>query len=160
MAVVVDAVDALVTVAPDRIQMSQTELGAEPGERLNGSFQTGSDGQAVKILDIRGLLDAAFSQQAGPERQVRRSSGLGNLGDAVADIVKAEMLVTFDVAGQEFALDLEAVQEILPAPTIRAAVPRAEALVLGVTSLRGTSASAAFIARASGLSTRLWCRCA
>ena len=138
VAVVADAVDALVTIAPDRIQTNQTELGAEPGERLSGSFQTGSDDQAVKILDIRNLLDAAFSQRAGPQRQVRRSSGLGNPADVVENVAKREMLVTFEVAGQEFALDLEAVQEILPAPTVRAAVPRAEALVLGVTSLRGT----------------------
>jgi purine-binding chemotaxis protein CheW len=46
------------------------------------------------------------------------------------------MLVTFDVAGQEFALDLESVQEILPAPATLVAVPHAETLVLGVTSLR------------------------
>ena len=46
------------------------------------------------------------------------------------------MLVTFDVAHQEFALELDSVQEILPAPTEITAVPRAETLVLGVTSLR------------------------
>ena len=46
------------------------------------------------------------------------------------------MLVTFEVAGQEFALDLDAVQEILPAPAVVTAVPRAEALVLGMTSVR------------------------
>ena len=140
VAIVVDAVDALVTVAPDRIQTSaDANSAAEPGERLNGSFQTGADGHAVKILDITSLLDAAFAQR-------RRSGAAGSplelrsedLEEAVADAVTAEMLVTFDVAGQEFALDLEAVQEILPAPATRTAVPRAEALVLGVTSLRGT----------------------
>jgi purine-binding chemotaxis protein CheW len=46
------------------------------------------------------------------------------------------MLVTFEVAEQEFALELDAVQEILPAPTDITVVPRAETLVLGVTALR------------------------
>ncbi len=46
------------------------------------------------------------------------------------------MLVTFEVAEQEFALELESVQEILQAPAVVTAVPRAETLVLGVTSLR------------------------
>jgi len=138
VAVVVDAVDALESVARDRIQTSQAELGAEPGERLNGSFRAAADGDPVRVLDIRALLDAAFAQRAGADRQLRRSTGLEGPEDVVTDKVKAQMLVTFDVAGQEFALDLEAIQEILPAPETRTAVPRAEALVLGVTSLRGT----------------------
>jgi purine-binding chemotaxis protein CheW len=48
------------------------------------------------------------------------------------------MLVTFEVADQEFALPLEAVQEILPLPPTLTAVARAEAVVLGMTSVRDT----------------------
>ena len=136
-AVVVDAVDALETIPRERIQMGEVEIGAEPGERLKGSFQTGADGHAVKILDIKGLLDAAFTHRNDPDRRFRRSSALERVDDVVTKSVKSEMLVTFDVAGQEFALDVEAVQEILPAPPTRTSVPRAETLVLGVTSLRG-----------------------
>ena len=46
--------------------------------------------------------------------------------------------MSFDVAGQEYALSLDQVQEILPAPTSLAVMPRAEALVLGVTAFRDT----------------------
>src|SRR6185503_17178689 len=55
---------------------------------------------------------------------------------AAPAVAASMMLVTFDVAEQEFALELDSVQEILPAPTEVTAVPRAETLVLGVTSLR------------------------
>ena len=48
------------------------------------------------------------------------------------------MLVTFDVAGQEYALALDAVQEILDTPEALAALPASEALVLGVTPFRDT----------------------
>jgi purine-binding chemotaxis protein CheW len=136
VAIVVDEVDALVSIAAERIEKKQAELGAEPGERLDGAFQTGSDNHAAKILDIKALLDAAFAQRSRSVRQLRRSEAAGaqNQNSVAAD---SEMLVTFDVAGQEFALDLDTVQEVLPAPETRAAVPQAEALVLGVTSLRG-----------------------
>jgi purine-binding chemotaxis protein CheW len=46
------------------------------------------------------------------------------------------MLVTFEVAGQEFALPLDAVQEILALPPAVTAVARGEAVVLGITSVR------------------------
>ena len=138
VAIVVDEVDALVSIAADRIEKRQAELGAEPGERVDGAFQTGSAGHAAKILDIKGLLDAAFVQRSRSERQIRPSSMAGALQQPGVDAVRPEVLVTFDVAGQEFALELSTVQEVLPAPATRAAVPRAETLVLGVTSIRGT----------------------
>src|SRR4051812_15413411 len=56
VALVVDAVDSLVTITPDRIEARQAELGAESGERLDGAFQTAADGHATKILNIRSLL--------------------------------------------------------------------------------------------------------
>ena len=46
------------------------------------------------------------------------------------------MLVTFDVAGQEFALDLEAVQEILPAPATRGGTARGSARARGDVAAR------------------------
>jgi purine-binding chemotaxis protein CheW len=138
VALVVDAVDALVEVAPDSVESRPAELGAEPGERLVGAFETGTERRVAKIIDIKGLLDAAFAQRARPQRQAHRIGATGDFETAVAVAAKAEMLVTFEVAGQEFALDLAAVQEILPAPATLTAVPRAEALVLGMTTLRET----------------------
>ena len=140
VALVVDAVESLMAISQDRIESQQADLGAEPGERLSGAFQTPVGGYAAKILDIKSLLDAAFVQRtqvSKPARKTKLAQDFAQIeaGAAVAD---REMLVTFEVAGQEFALDLDAVQEVLPAPKARTAVPRAEALVLGVTWLRGT----------------------
>ena len=138
VAVVVDAVVALATVDSNRIQTAQTELGAEDGERMKGVFETGVDGGTAKILDISRLLDAAFAKRPAPDRQRRHLHAAGADEGEVAPAAETEMLVTFDVAGQEFALDLFAVEEILQMPDSRGAVPRTEALVLGVTALRGT----------------------
>jgi purine-binding chemotaxis protein CheW len=51
---------------------------------------------------------------------------------------ESEDLVTFDVAGQEFALPLAQVEEVLPAPAMVTALAHAEAVVLGLTAVRDT----------------------
>src|SRR4029077_9964590 len=56
--------------------------------------------------------------------------------DAVAD--DRQMLVSFGVAGQEFAFALDVVLEVLDAPETLAALPASEELVLGVTPFRDT----------------------
>jgi purine-binding chemotaxis protein CheW len=138
VALVVDAVVALATVDTNRIQTAHTELGIEAGERVDGLFETGVDGGAAKILDIAGLLEAAFAKRLAPDRQRRHREAGGTDEGRIAPPAATEILVTFDVAGQEFALDLSAVDEIVQMPDARGAVPRSEALVLGVTALRGT----------------------
>jgi purine-binding chemotaxis protein CheW len=137
VALVVDAVDALVTLAPERVETRHSELAAQPGEALEGAFQEAADKTPAKILDIKRLLDGAFAERARSRRPLALAGGAHRVETAASNVEAAEMLVTFDVAGQEFALDMAAVQEVLPAPATRTAIPRAEVLVLGVTSLRG-----------------------
>jgi purine-binding chemotaxis protein CheW len=134
---VVDVVDALVAIAPERIEARQADLGAEVGESLVGAFEA-APGRAIKILDIKALLDATFAQRARTDRHAPRAVARSERRDQRVEAAqRAEMLVTFEVAGQEFALALDAVQELLPVESTRASVPRAESLVLGITSLRG-----------------------
>jgi purine-binding chemotaxis protein CheW len=136
LALAVDAVEAIVAVGPDQVETGQAELAAEPGELLCGAFRVQAGQEYAKILDVPGLLQTAFSQQKRPSR------GMQPAGQplAVHDAAKAEgdrqVLVTFDVAGQEYALALEDVQEILPFPDALATAPRAEAVLLGVASYR------------------------
>ncbi len=137
VALAVDAVDSLVAVTEDAIEVREAELSAAPGERLAGAVRTGKGAEVAKLLDVEGLLRGAFSQRTRAERKAHRRTA-AEPPKATAETVSdgAAMLVTFDVAGQEFALELTSVQEILAAPETLAAMPRAEALVLGVTSLR------------------------
>ncbi|MEO7762234.1 MAG: chemotaxis protein CheW [Casimicrobiaceae bacterium] len=136
IALVVDMVSAVGQIPADRIETRQAKIGARPGESLTGAFQIGSDGPVAKILDVEALLKAAFAQRRSAVRPVNRMVAQP-VATVPADAVPKAMLVTFEVAGQEFALDLEVVQEILPAPTALTAVARSEALVMGITSHRG-----------------------
>jgi purine-binding chemotaxis protein CheW len=148
VALVVDSVATLESVDAGQIETRQSEVSAEGREKLVGGFATGSDKQVAKILDIKALLDAAFANRTKANRT--RASGSAakprehtiasgtRLAGETQQSVKTETLVTFEVAGQEFALPLAVVQEILPAPSGVTAVARAEAVVLGITSVRDT----------------------
>ncbi len=95
-------------------------------------------GAVAKILDIAALIGAAFSQQdrARPSRVLAGAGGQQSKAGEGAD--SRQRLVSFDVAGQEFAFPLEVVQEVLDAPETLAALPASEDLVLGVTPFRET----------------------
>ena len=160
VALVVDSVDSLVGVAADRIEMREAELSARDGELLSGTFQSGADAEVAKILDIKGLLEAAFAQRERPQRPAARAAPAAakDTQGSTADAAPAAMLVTFDVAGQEFALDLEAVQEILPAPgDARGGAARGSARARRHLAARSLAA-AAFAARPARLSAESGCR--
>ena len=142
VALAVDAVEALVAVETDQIETRQAELATRPGERLKGAFAADGRNAIAKILDIEGLIGAAFVQRGAGAAAARDGRALAAVperetaGEAGGD--DRQMLVSFDVAGQEYALALDAVQEILDTPEALAALPASEALVLGVTPFRDT----------------------
>jgi purine-binding chemotaxis protein CheW len=136
VALAVDAVEALHTVESNRVERRQADLAAAPGERLQGAFQPGPHADAIKILDLGALLSAAFLQRPRPERHVQGNViGRASL-HADEETAAHQRILTFDIAGQEFALGLDMVREILPTPEARAAVPHADPVVLGITSYR------------------------
>jgi purine-binding chemotaxis protein CheW len=137
VAILVDSVATLETVRADQIETRPSEVAADGGEKLLGAFAVGPDKRVAKILDIKALLDSAFASRSSAKPRERKSApGAVRMGSETRQLAQTETLVTFDVAGQEFALPLEVVQEILPAPSAVTAVARAEAVVLGITSVR------------------------
>lgn len=137
VALVVDSVATLETVNANQVETAQKDTGAAGAEKLLGAFSTGSSKEVAKILDIKALLQSVFTNRArNKSRLVSTKMEAQPKSDARA-LKQTEMLVTFEVADQEFALPLESVQEILPLPALTA-VARAEAVVLGMTSVRDT----------------------
>jgi purine-binding chemotaxis protein CheW len=134
-ALAVDTVEALVTVASDKIETQQAELAAETGERVTGAFSVEGLGVA-KILDVKGLLDKAFTQRGERKRQPPTRALAATQQKEQSDTTDKDVLVTFDVANQEYALALSAVQEIVPAPESVTAMPHTEALVVGMMAFR------------------------
>jgi purine-binding chemotaxis protein CheW len=134
VAVLVDAIEALVNVELARVEARQAELAADPGERLKGAFRAGAEQGVAKILDIQSLLAEAFVQRA--RTQPRGLTHAETTAEVVDVIEDRQRLVTFDVAGQEYALELDVVREIIAMPDGFAQLPQSEALVLGVAGFR------------------------
>lgn len=135
VALAVDAVEALVSVDQNAVERDQARFVAEAGERLTGVFQPGQGQETALILDIKALLAGAFVARPRP----KRTAGAALVADAQSlsrEEEDAGKLVTFEVAGQEYALGLDLVREITPAPKGLAVLPRSEALVLGVGEYR------------------------
>jgi purine-binding chemotaxis protein CheW len=139
VALAVDGVEALVTIDEGQIETRQAELAATPGEILKGTFAVDGRSSIAKILDISALIGAAFvnKDQARPPRAVVASAP-DETRAAAASGDDRKMLVSFDVAGQEYALALDVVLEVLDAPETLATLPAGEELVLGVMPFRET----------------------
>jgi purine-binding chemotaxis protein CheW len=94
----------------------------------------GEDAAAVMRIDL-----AALVARAVPERQVRRSVGTIIAATTMAATEAAETiaLIAFAVAGQDFALPLSVIEEVLRVPNGIARMPRADAAALGSVASRG-----------------------
>jgi purine-binding chemotaxis protein CheW len=138
IAVLVDAVSALEYAAEEQIDTRPREVGADGAERLLGVLSVARDQGMAKILDIRAMLEAAFSSRARALPRDARPKATAPVREERREAEETETLVTFDVAGQEFALPLTDVQEIIPAPASVTTVAHSEAVVLGLTAVRDT----------------------
>ncbi|SMH33590.1 chemotaxis protein CheW [Azospirillum agricola] len=135
----VDGMAGMVRAAPDRIdRLDDAEAPAVDAALLAGVLRDG----AVAILDSGALIDRQFG--AGWGAAAPRSALAGGAGPAspaihpaaAAPVDHARLLV-FGVAGQEFALPVEQVREVLPAPAgVVTRMARAKAHLLGVMPLR------------------------
>ncbi len=137
VAVQVDAVDALVSVPADAVETLQAHLAAAPGEQVTGAFRTGPGQAVAKILDMEALLRTAFVARA---RNSHAPAGRADAPEKGAgqEAAPRQVLVTFAIAGQEYAFALSEVREIVPLPADVAVIPRSEDLLLGITSVRET----------------------
>jgi purine-binding chemotaxis protein CheW len=91
----------------------------------------------IMVLDFAKLIEREFSQIAAIAKS---SSGSGATAAGTTTEEKQSsdelQLVSFDVDGQEYAIAIEEVQEIVQVPETVIHVPRSESHVLGVMTLR------------------------
>jgi purine-binding chemotaxis protein CheW len=133
VALAVDEVASLVSIALAKVRTAEADIASETGEHLRGVFDSGV--HVTKILDIPELLRRGFAQSA-PKRQSRAAlSGVTTGRHTAVEIIR-QRLVTFEVAGQEYALPLEMVREIVIAPESLTFVPGSDEAVRGVMPYR------------------------
>jgi purine-binding chemotaxis protein CheW len=131
VALAVDEVAAFVNIDQSKISSADVELASEAGEQLKGVFKL--DANVAKILDIEKLLQQAFTFDTS-RRQTGASAPRVLETKPIEDV--RQRLVTFDVAGQEYAFNLDVVREIVPAPEKLTSVPGSDDAVRGVMAYR------------------------
>jgi purine-binding chemotaxis protein CheW len=142
---VVDRVASVTSVEASLVEAAERIGGAIDSELLAGVIKPGhreedQDGELVKVLDVARLVATQFAMLADRTKRAL-TDGVAGSGSAVEPSDEADddtlELVSFAVDGQEYALPIDRVQEIVQAPERVTTVPNAEARVLGVMNLRG-----------------------
>ncbi|WP_291846416.1 chemotaxis protein CheW [Bradyrhizobium sp.] len=133
VALAVDEVSNLVRVAVGKVKTAEADIASEAGEHLSGVFEIDAD--VTKILDVAELLRGGFEQSAPRRRAVAATVAAKTAENASIETIR-QRLVTFEVAGQEYAFPLDAVREIVTTPESLMAIPGSDDAVRGVMPYR------------------------
>lgn len=135
---VVDRVASVISIDPQQLEPADAVRNTVRSDVMVGVIKS-QDGGMTTVLDVDRLIGSQFSllaerrtgSDSGP---VSRVIGTAN-GDGESDDTLE--LVSFAVDGQEYALPIDQVQEIVQAPESVSHVPNSGSRVLGVIDLRG-----------------------
>jgi len=133
VALAVDEVSSLVRVAAGKVKTAEADIASEAGEHLSGVFEIGAG--VTKILDVAELLRRGFEQGA-PRRQATATAVAAKNAQSASIESIRQRLVTFEVAGQEYAFPLDAVREIVTIPESLTSIPGTDDAVRGVMPYR------------------------
>ncbi|WP_432544306.1 chemotaxis protein CheW [Kineococcus sp. SYSU DK002] len=142
LGLVVDRVTAVVSVEADQLESAEGVQSTVRSELLAAVLK-GTAGRAAgrmtTVLDVQRLVRAEFADLARKVAASGTGSGAWTPAATAAEDDSSDTLelVSFAVDGQEYALPIDRVQEIVQAPERVTAVPNAAARVLGVMDLRG-----------------------
>lgn len=135
----VDRVASVIDVEPELIEPADQVSSSLDSEMLSGVIKNTGGHELVMILDLAALLQADYSQMQ--QMVTDNSLGLEGISDEEQDQEEDDeddkrQLVSFEVAGQEYAIDIDQVQEIVQLPDSITRVPRADQHILGIINLR------------------------
>lgn len=136
---VVDRMANVVTAEADQIEAADAIRATISSDLLTGVIKNRKGEQMVMIVDAGLLIGREFTAVTDVVESVDTTAATVNgdpSGRERGEIVAEIQLVSFAVAGQEYALPIEAVQEIVQIPAGITHVPNSGSHVLGVMTLR------------------------
>ena len=137
MGFVVDRVASVVGVEPGKIEGVESIRSTVNTELLSGLIKDVGGHAMIMVLDFHKLIEQEFAQIAAVAKKSGASSGLAASAEADDDEASDELqLVSFEVAGQEYAMSIEDVQEIVQIPEEIIHVPHSASHVMGIMTLR------------------------
>ena len=134
---VVDKVASVVGVEPGKIEGVGAIQGTVNTELLSGIIKDVGGHAMIMVLDFAKLIAQEFAEIAAVAKSAAMSGGIYSGTESEEEAASDELqLVSFDVAGQEYAITIDDVQEIVQVPENIVHVPHAQSHVLGVMTLR------------------------
>lgn len=134
---VVDKVASVVGVEPDCIEGVESIRSTVNTELLSGMIKDVGGHAMIMVLDFEKLIAQEFAEIAAVAKKAGMTAGLSAAAELDEEGSDDELqLVSFEVAGQEYAMDIEDVQEIVQIPEEIIHVPRSESHVMGIMTLR------------------------
>jgi purine-binding chemotaxis protein CheW len=134
---VVDRVSSVVGVDASHIEDVGSIRTTVNTEVLSGLLKNVSGHAMIMVLDFAKLVEREFSQISAISRSTAAAGAVQATTQNEEEETSDELqLVSFDVDGQEYAIAIEDVQEIVQVPEAVIHVPHSESHVLGVMTLR------------------------
>jgi purine-binding chemotaxis protein CheW len=135
VALAVDEVSSLVRISAEKIRTAETDVAAEAGEHLRRAFADGATNRERTATKISAKASEAIAPEAVRQR-----------------------LVTFEVGGQEYALPLDSVREIVATPENPTSVPGSDDAVRGIMPYRNALLPLLSLRRLLGLPSAITTR--
>jgi purine-binding chemotaxis protein CheW len=133
----VDRVASVVSVPPEAIEATDTLQSIVSADYLAGAIrhQSIGEGRVVPLVDFTRLAEVEFKhlKRSSASSAATLAGAAAEAGETVDDALR---LVSFAVAGQEYAIDIADVREIVQRPERITVLPNTPAHVMGVMSLR------------------------
>ncbi len=134
---VVDRVASVVGVEAGKIEGVSALKGTINTDLLSGIIKDVGGHAMVMVLDFGKLIAQEFAEIAAVAKTSTMAGGLSAANADEEEETSDELqLVSFEVAGQEYAITIEDVQEIVQVPETIVHVPHSASHVLGVMTLR------------------------
>lgn len=136
---VVDKVASVVGVEAAKIESVGSIQGTVNTDLLSGIIKDVGGHAMIMVLDFAKLIAQEFTEIAGITKTAVLSGGMPPTTSTDTDDEETSdelQLVSFNVAGQEYAISIDDVQEIVQVPETIVHVPHSQSHVLGVMTLR------------------------
>jgi len=134
---VVDRVASVVAVDSSRIEAAGSISASIRSDLVSGLLKDVSGHAMIMVLDFAKLIASEFAEVQAMAGNADHASSVLTKDEEFSEGGSDELqLVSFEVAGQEYAIAIEDVQEIVQVPDVIARVPHSAAHVLGIMTLR------------------------
>ncbi|MCI4454089.1 MAG: chemotaxis protein CheW [Thermodesulfobacterium sp.] len=150
----VDNVYSVIEVEETKIEKAEDIQSIVKSDFLKGVIKDVGRFKMVMMLDLEKVVEKEFSQamQTSSQEYEVRSFEKTEEEEATKEAKDERQFVSFLVAGEEYAIPIENVQEIVSVPEHITKVPNSESTILGIINLRNKVLPLASLRRLFGFS--------